>query len=57
MCHARLRDRHVMASGVLGLIAGAGHFPWKDVPTAYWRVIGEFLTPEMADAGGQIGRP
>ena len=29
--------------GRLEVIAGAGHFPWLDDPTAYWPVIEEFV--------------
>jgi proline iminopeptidase len=29
--------------GRLEVIAGAGHFPWLDVPGAYWPVIEEFV--------------
>jgi pimeloyl-ACP methyl ester carboxylesterase len=29
--------------GRLEILAGAGHFPWKDLPTTYWPVIGGFV--------------
>jgi pimeloyl-ACP methyl ester carboxylesterase len=29
--------------GRLEVIEGAGHFPWLDVPDAYWPVIGDFI--------------
>ena len=30
-------------SGRLEVIEGAGHFPWKDVPDRYWRVMEDFV--------------
>ena len=30
--------------GRLEVIAGAGHFPWLDVPDRYWPVIEAFVT-------------
>ena len=30
--------------GRLEIIEGAGHFPWLDVPDAYWPVIEDFVS-------------
>ena len=37
--------------GQLEVIEGAGHFPWKDIPDTYVRLIGDFLdaTTDAAD--------
>ena len=34
--------------GRLEVIEGAGHFPWLDVPDAYWPVIEDFVTRPSA---------
>ena len=41
--------------GRLEVIAGAGHFPWLDVPDDYWRVIGAFVTEVDALARASSG--
>ena len=35
-----------MPAGAAGLeiLAGAGHFPWKDVPERYWPLLADFVT-------------
>jgi proline iminopeptidase len=35
--------------GRLEIVDGAGHFPWKDEPAAYWPVIESFVTETAAD--------
>ena len=35
-----LPDRHAR----LEVLAGAGHFPWKDVPERYWPLLIDFVT-------------
>lgn len=42
----------------LEVIEGAGHFPWKDVPDAYWEVVASFvmratLTPTRPNPGAE----
>lgn len=47
-----------LATGIgrLEVIAGAGHFPWLDVPSDYWRVIDRFVTEVDAVARASGGR-
>jgi pimeloyl-ACP methyl ester carboxylesterase len=36
----------------LEVLAGAGHFPWKDVPGRYWQVLADFVTSTAAAGRG-----
>jgi proline iminopeptidase len=36
--------------GQLEVIAGAGHFPWKDDPDRYWAIVNGFVTRAMSTA-------
>jgi pimeloyl-ACP methyl ester carboxylesterase len=42
--------------GQLEVIPGAGHFPWLDVPDAYWRLIDRFVTEVDPLARASSGR-
>lgn len=45
-----LVDALRQGSARLEVVAGAGHFPWKDAPNRYWPLLREFVTTVGADA-------